>query len=129
MTNAFMILHGNAGFSCRNPAESLAFIVLYRDSTVAIPAAQWNRSRMVSKGFWLNLTFFRLLCEAGIGVCTAEAPFDSAQDRRRAQRKEFLIINTPDSMNSCPVEYRAAIPQGECLCGEYLFIGNPEEPI
>jgi len=29
----------------------------------------------------------RLLCEAGLGVCTAEAPFDAAQDRRRAQRK------------------------------------------
>jgi hypothetical protein len=25
------------------------------------------------------------------------------------------------------VEYRAAIPQGECFCGEYLFTGNPEE--
>jgi len=31
--------------------------------------------------------FFRLLCEAGIGVCTAEAPFDAAQDRPRARSK------------------------------------------
>ncbi|MDZ4345051.1 MAG: hypothetical protein U1E51_21730 [Candidatus Binatia bacterium] len=37
--------------------------------------------------------FFRLLREAGLGVCTAETLFDAAQDRRRAQRKEFLIEN------------------------------------
>jgi hypothetical protein len=52
MPNASMIVHGNAGFSCRNAAESLAFVVLYRDWTVAIPAAQWKVSRMLFKAYF-----------------------------------------------------------------------------
>ena len=38
---------------------------------------------------------FKLSCDAALGNCTAE-PFDFAQDKLRAQSKEFLIKKLSD---------------------------------
>jgi len=111
------------------------------------------------------LWFFRLLCEAGIGVCTAEA--------QRAQRKSpknsnsnkssvnSLLLNKLKRFRNLRKSYgelkysdwgmtRAKAPSSENLsvhlcvfagdipsfgfaaldpCLEYLFTGNPEEPV
>jgi len=54
--------------------------------------------------------FVRLSCEAGLGDCPAEA--------RRAPRR-----------GTVPLRERGLSPFGFlCLCGEYFFTGNPEEP-
>ena len=56
---------------------------------------------------------FRLSCEAGLKKCTAEAPFDVAQDRLRTRSKEFLIKKFSDLC-----ELRASL--------ESFFTENPE---
>ncbi|MDP2603182.1 MAG: hypothetical protein Q8S00_11385 [Deltaproteobacteria bacterium] len=66
--------------------------LLIRTSTTLVSAGTERMLIEFGKANLLN-RFFRLLREAGLGVCTAETLFDAAQDRRRAQRKEFLIEN------------------------------------
>ena len=55
-----------------------------------------------------NVWVFWLSCEAGLGDCTAEA--------RRTRSKEFLGKKFSD------------LCELYCLCGEYFFTENPEQP-
>ena len=70
----------------------------------------------------LGVGFFRISCEAGLGDCTAEARPSTGSGRgepvepRRARRK-----SNKNSILKNPL-------RTPCLCGEYFFIGIPEEP-
>ena len=44
---------------------------------------------------------FRLSCEAGLGDCTAETPFDVAQGKLRTRSKDFLINKFSDLCELC----------------------------
>jgi len=62
------------------------FLASRRDNRFKKSTAQRTRRRL--RG---NIDRFRLLYEIGLRDCTAETPFDLAQDRLRARSKEFLI--------------------------------------
>ena len=70
---------------------------------IAIAAMEIPKGAILSYGFSAGsiLRVFRLSYEARLGDCTAEAPFDCAQDRLQARSKEFLIKKYSEICELC----------------------------